>query len=261
MSETAPAAPGLLTHAAVMTGRSLRISRRNLDAVLTAMTLPVMMMLVFVYFFGGAIETGTAYDSYVMYVVPGVLLLCVGFGSANTAMAVSEDMKGGVIDRFRTLDVGGTPVLAGHVLASTVRNLVSTTLVFGVALAIGFRPAATPGGWFALAGVLLAYVVALSWFAAALGLLARSPEAAGGFTFFMSFLPYPSSAFVPVDSMPGWLHGFADHQPVTPAIESLRGLLLDRPVGGAPWIALAWAAGILAVAIGLSGVLFRLRTR
>jgi ABC-2 type transport system permease protein len=261
MSDTATTAPGFLTHATVMTGRSLRISRRNIDAVITSMMLPVMLMLIFVYFVGGAIDTGAAYDSYVMYVVPGVLLLCAGFGSATTAVAVSEDMKGGIIDRFRSLDIGGTPVLAGHVAASVVRNLVSTTLVFGVALLIGFRPAATPGGWLAVTGVLLAYITALSWISAAIGLLARTPEAAGGFTFFMSFLPYPSSAFVPVDSMPGWLHGFADHQPVTPAIESLRGLLLDQPVGGTPWIALAWAAGILTVAVAASGVLFRLRTR
>ncbi|WP_326698962.1 ABC transporter permease [Streptomyces sp. NBC_01754] len=253
-------APGFLSHAAVMTGRSLRISRRNLDAVMTAMMLPVMLMLIFVYFFGGAIDTGVAYDSYVMYVVPGVLLLCAGFGSATTAVAVSEDMKGGVIDRFRSLDVGGTPVVTGHVVASVVRNLVATTLVFGVALLIGFRPAASFGGWIAVLGVLLAYIVALSWISAAIGLLARTPEAAGGFTLFMSFLPYPSSAFVPVDSMPGWLHGFADHQPVTPAIESLRGLLLAQPVGNAPWLALAWAAGILVVAVGLSGALFKVRT-
>ncbi|MEU5414138.1 ABC transporter permease [Streptomyces clavifer] len=260
MSDTTASAPGFLTRATVMTGRSLRISRRNVDAVITSMMLPVMLMLIFVYFFGGAIDTGSAYDSYVMYVVPGVLLLCAGFGSATTAVAVSEDMKGGIIDRFRSLDIGGTPVLAGHVAASVVRNLVSTTLVFGVALLIGFRPAATPGGWLAVTGVLLAYITALSWISAAMGLLARTPEAAGGFTFFMSFLPYPSSAFVPVDSMPGWLHGFADHQPITPAIESIRGLLLDQPVGNTPWIALAWAAGILAVAVAASGVLFRLRT-
>lgn len=254
-------APGVLTHAAVMTGRSLRISRRNVDAVITSMLLPIMLMLIFVYFFGGAIDTGPAYDSYVMYVVPGVLLLCAGFGASTTAVAVSEDMKGGIIDRFRSLDVGGTPVLAGHVVASTVRNLVSTTLVLGVAVLIGFRPAATGAGWAAAAAVLLAYITALSWISAAIGLLARTPEAAGGFTFFMSFLPYPSSAFVPVDSMPGWLHGFADHQPITPAIESLRGLLLNQPVGNTPWIALAWATGILVLAVGLSGVLFRVRTR
>ncbi|MFE2626152.1 ABC transporter permease, partial [Streptomyces caelestis] len=109
--------------------------------------------------------------------------------------------------------------------------------------------------------VLVAYIVALSWISAAIGLLARTPEAASGFTFFMSFLPYPSSAFVPTDSMPGWLHGFADHQPITPGIESLRGLLLGQEMGNTPWIALAWAAGMLAVAIGASGTLFRIRTR
>ncbi|MFJ7491214.1 ABC transporter permease [Streptomyces sp. NPDC097727] len=250
-----------LTHAATMAGRSLRISGRNTDAVITSLMLPIMLMLIFVYFFGGAIDTGAQYDSYVMYVVPGVLVLCVGFGSAGTAVSVSEDMKGGIIDRFRSLDIGGAPFLAGHVAASSVRNLVSTALVLGVALLIGFRPAATAAGWLVAIAVLFAYVVALSWLSAAIGLLAKSPEAAGGFTFLMSFLPYPSSAFVPVDSMPTWLHGFADHQPITPAIESLRGLLLNQPVGNTPWIALVWAAGMLAVAVGVSGVLFRVRTR
>ncbi|MEV1047998.1 ABC transporter permease [Streptomyces sp. NPDC049916] len=244
-----------------MAARSLRVSSRNTDALIMSLALPIMLMLIFVYFFGGAIDTGTPHDAYVLYVVPGVLLLCAGFGAATTATAVSEDMKGGIIDRFRSLDVRGTPVLAGHVAASTVRNLCATTVVLGVALLIGFRSAAAPADWLLAAAVLLAYIVALSWVSAAIGLLARSPEAAGGFTFFMSFLPYPSSAFVPIDSMPGWLHGFAEHQPVTPAIEALRGLLLGQDVGNTPWIALAWAAGLLLVAIGASEALFRIRTR
>ncbi|WP_405635880.1 ABC transporter permease [Streptomyces sp. NBC_01178] len=252
---------GPLTHTAGMTARALRLSSRNVDALITSLALPIMLMLIFVHFFGGAIDTGTEYDSYVMYVVPGVLLLSAGFGAATTATAVSEDMKGGVIDRFRSLDVGGTPVLAGHVAASTVRNLCATTLVFGVALLIGFRPAASWRGWLLAALVLVAYIVALSWISAVIGLLARTPEAASGFTFFMSFLPYPSSAFVPTSSMPEWLHGFADHQPITPAIESLRGLLLGEEMGGTPWVALAWAAGMLAAAVAASGPLFRVRTR
>ncbi|MGW0550753.1 ABC transporter permease [Streptomyces altiplanensis] len=248
-----PEATALLT----MTGRSLRLSRRNTDAVIVSMMLPIMMMLVFVYLFGGAINTGTAY---VDYVVPGVLVLCAGFGSATTAVGVTEDMKTGIIDRFRTLDVGGIPILTGHVLASTVRNLVSTALVLGVACAIGFRPSASPADWLTAAAVLLAYITALSWLSAAVGLLAKSPEAAGGFTFFVSFLPYPSSAFVRTDTMPAWLHGFADHQPITPVIESLRGLLMNEPVGNTPWAALAWCAGILAVSVALSDALFRRRT-
>jgi ABC-2 type transport system permease protein len=247
-----------LTQSSVMAGRALRLSRRNIDAVITSMMLPVMLMLIFVYFFGGAIDTGTRY---VTYVVPGVLLLCAGFGSSTTAVSVSEDMKGGIIDRLRSLDVGGFAILAGHVAASTVRNVVSTTLVLGVAFLIGFRPSPTLPAALAATGILLAFVVGVSWLSAAAGLLAKSPEAAGGFTFFMMFLPYPSSAFVPIDTMPSWLHGFAEHQPVTAVIESLRGLLLGQPVGSAPWTALAWCAGILAVATGMSGVLFRRRTR
>ncbi|MGW4033051.1 ABC transporter permease [Streptomyces sp. NPDC004838] len=241
-----------------MAGRGIRVSRRNTDALITSMALPLMLMVVFVYFFGGAIDTGTRY---VTYVVPGILILCASFGASTTAVGVSEDMKGGIIDRFRSLDVGGTAIVAGHVAASTLRNLASTALVLTVALLIGFRPSASLSGWLAAFGLLVVFLVAISWLSAAVGLLARTPEAAGGFTFFMTFLPYPSSAFVPIDTMPGWLHAFADHQPVTPLIESLRGLLLSEPVGASPWTALAWCGGILAVAVALSGALFRVRTR
>ncbi|WP_371678043.1 ABC transporter permease [Streptomyces sp. NBC_01276] len=246
------------TAALTMAGRSLRISRRSPDALIAALMLPVMLMLIFVYFFGGAIDTGTAY---VTYVVPGAMLLCAGFGAASTAVSVADDMKNGIVDRLRSLDVGGVPVLAGHVTASVVRNLVSTTLVLAVALAIGFRPRASAPAYLAAAGLLVAYITAISWLAATLGLLAKSPEAAGGFTFLMMFLPYPSSAFVPIDTMPSWLHGFAGHQPLTPVIESLRALLLDRPAGNAPWTALAWCAAITALAVTVAGVLFRRRTR
>ncbi|MFD4142587.1 MULTISPECIES: ABC transporter permease [unclassified Streptomyces] len=244
-------------NALTMTGRCIRLSRRNVDSLITSLMLPLMLMLVFIYFFGGAINTGT---EYVTYVLPGILVLCAAFGSSATAVRVSEDMKDGIIDRFRSLDIGGASILAGHVAASTVRNLLSTVLVLGVGLLIGFRPSASAAGWLAAAGILLVFLVAISWLSAAVGLLARTPDAAGGFTFFMMFLPYPSSAFVPIHTMPTWLHGFADHQPVTPLIESLRGLLHGTPVGSSPWVALAWCGGILAVAMGVSGVLFRVRT-
>jgi ABC-2 type transport system permease protein len=240
-----------------MAGRSLRLTMRTPDALLTSLLLPIMLMLLFVYLFGGAIQTGT---EYVTYVVPGVLLLCAGFGASMTAVSVSQDMTGGIVDRFRSLDVAGTAVLAGHVAASVARNLASTVLVFGVAFLIGFRPSAEPLDWLAAAGVLLVFMLAISWLSAAFGLLARSPEAAGGFTFLMAFLPYPSSAFVPIDTMPSWLHGFANNQPVTPVIETLRGLLLDTPVGTSPWLALAWCGGILVASVALAGVLFRRRT-
>jgi ABC-2 type transport system permease protein len=246
-----------VTNWVTMAGRSLRLTRRTPDALLTSLLLPMMLMLLFVYLFGGAIQTGTRY---VTYVVPGVLLLSAGFGAAMTAVTVSQDMGSGTIDRFRSLDVGGAAILAGHVVASVARNVASTVLVFGVAFLIGFRPTAGPLGWLAAAGILLAFMLAISWLSAAIGLLASSPEAAGGFTFFMAFLPYPSSAFVPIETMPTWLHGFAEHQPVTPVIESLRGLLLDTPVGASPWQALAWSGGIMLASVVLAGVLFRRRT-
>ncbi|MFD4246641.1 ABC transporter permease [Streptomyces sp. NPDC058525] len=244
--------------ALALAGRSLRISRRQPDALVTALMLPVMLMLIFVYFFGGAIDTGTRY---VTYVVPGAMLLCAGFGAASTAVSVADDMRNGVIDRFRSRDVGGIPILAGHVSASVLRNIVSTTLVLAVALAIGFRPQASAPAFLAAAALLVAYITAISWLAASLGLLANSPEAAGGFTFLMMFLPYPSSAFVPIDTMPGWLHGFAEHQPLTPVIESLRTLLLDQPAGNAPWTALTWCAAITAGSVALAAALFNRRTR
>jgi len=252
-----PRPPSALGRSLAMAERCLRLSRRNPDALITSLMLPILLMLVFVYLFGGAIETGTAY---VTYVVPGVLVLCAGFGSSLTAVSVSHDMTGGIIDRFRSLDVPGSALLAGHVAASVTRNAVSTVLVFGVAFLIGFRPEAGPLAWFAAVGVLLAFVVAISWLSAAIGLLAKSPEAAGGFTFFLGFLPYVSSAFVPVETMPTWIRGFARHQPITPVIESLRGLLLGKSVGTDPWLALAWCGGIVAVSVALAGVLFRRRT-
>jgi ABC-2 type transport system permease protein len=243
--------------ALTMAARSIRLSRRTVDALVTSLMLPVMLMLMFVYLFGGAIETG---GHYVTYVVPGVILLCAGFGSATTAVGVSQDMTSGIIDRFRSMDVGGAALLAGHVAASVLRNVASTVLVLGVAIAIGFRPHAGALDCLAVAGVLLAFVLAVSSLAAAIGLIARSPEAANGFTFFVMFLPYASSAFVPVATMPSAIQGFARHQPVTPVIETLRGLLLGTPVGSNPWTALAWCAGILVVSVAVSGALFRRRT-
>jgi ABC-2 type transport system permease protein len=239
-----------------MTGRSLRLSARSPEALLTALLLPVMLMVVFVYLFGGAVSIGTAY---VDYVAPGVLLLCAVTGAATTAVTVCQDMTGGIIDRFRSMDVGGGALLAGHVAASVARNVVSTILVFGVAFLIGFRSDATPGDWLAAAGLLIAFVLAFSWLSAAIGLLTSSPEAASGFTWFVTFLPYLGSAFVPIDTMPGWLQGFAQNQPVTPVIETLRGLLEHTPHQASLLVALAWCGGILAVAIVLSGLLFQRR--
>jgi ABC-2 type transport system permease protein len=241
----------------VLVGRAVRISLRTPDALLVALTLPVMLMLLFVYLFGGALD---ASGHYVDYVVPGVLLLCASFGASTTAVAVCSDLTGGVVDRLRSMDVGGPAFLAGHVMASMARNAASTLLVLAVALAIGFRAPAGTLAWLAAAGVLGLFVLALSWFAAALGLLARSPDAANGLTFFLAFLPYPSSAFVAVATMPGWLQAFAAHQPVTPVVESIRGLLLGRAAAHELATAIAWCSGLLVFSVALSAVLFSRRT-
>jgi ABC-2 type transport system permease protein len=241
----------------ILIARCVRLVRRNLDAMITSILLPVMLMLVFVYLFGGALDTGT---KYVTYVVPGVLLLSAGFGAAGTAVTVSQDMNGGIVDRFRSLDVRGATLLGGHVVASLARNIVSTAIVFGVAFAIGFRPNASALEWLAAVGVLLGFISAISWLSAVAGVAARSAEAANGFTVLPMFLPYASSAFVPIDTMPHWLRGFAENQPITPVIETIRGLLLGTPIGNTWWHALAWCCGLLAAGVALSGTLFRRRT-
>jgi ABC-2 type transport system permease protein len=240
----------------ILSVRCLRLSRRQIDALMTAVLLPVLLMVIFVELFGGAIHTG---GKYVTYVVPGVLILCAGFGSALTAVSVCQDARSGIVDRFRAMDIHGAALLGGHVVASLLRNAVSTALVIAVALGLGFRPDADLLRWIAAVGILLAFIAALSWLAAALGLLVSSPEAANSATFLIVFLPYASSAFVPVQTMPEWLQGFARHQPITPLTETLRGLLLGTPIGSNAWIALGWCAGILALSVVAAEALFARR--
>ncbi len=265
---TSPLAPDLdrprraaggsgLTEMATMIVRALRLSLRNVDGLITALALPVMLMVMFVYFFGGAIHVG---GRYIDYVVPGVLLVCAGFGAGTTAVTVSSDLAGGIVDRFRSMDVRPRSLLAGHVVASVVRNLASAALAVGVAFAIGFSPAASPGDWLAAMGLLALFILALSWLAAAIGVLMRSPEGAQGITFLIAFLPYPSSAFVPIHTMPSWLQGFARHQPVTAVIDSLRALLSGHAPGSAAVSAVAWSVGIIVVSVVAAGVLFGRRT-
>jgi ABC-2 type transport system permease protein len=258
---TRPAPPRRLAHTATnsltLTDRNLRLSWRKPDALLTSLLLPVMLMMVFVYLFGGAIQPG---GRYVTYVVPGVVLLCVGLGSSTTAVSVAQDIAHGTIDRFISLDIGGAEFLSGQVGASLVRNIASTTLVFVVAFLIGFQPTAGALSWVAVVGMLLLLLLTISWLSALVGLLVTSPEAASGFTFLVLFVSYLSSAFVPISTMPSWLRGFARNQPASPIIETLRGLLLHRQIGSNAWSAVAWCAAILLASIAASGAVFQRRT-
>jgi ABC-2 type transport system permease protein len=240
----------------VMVTRSVRRSLRDPEAFFTALMLPVILMLLFVYVFGGAMRTGT---SYVDYVVPGLIVLCAGFGAGTTATAVALDMTNGIVDRFRSMPVAPSSVLTGHVVASLMRNLLATFLVICVGLAVGWRPTGSPLDWVGAVAVVVLFILALSWLAAAVGLLAGSPETANSMTIVLMFLPYVSTAFVPVDTMPSWLRGFAEHQPMTPVIETLRGLWMGTPLDNQPLVAVAWCVGILAVATLSASVLFARR--
>jgi ABC-2 type transport system permease protein len=249
-----PSAYWAIDNSMVLIERSVRISLRNVEALLTAVILPVLLMLLFVYVFGGAINTG---DAYVNYVVPGIVVLCAAFGSSTTATSVAYDMSNGSMDRFRSLPIVSGAVLTGHVVASVARNIVAMVLVLGVAWLVGWRPNAGLVEWAGAVGVLLLFMAAISWTAAALGLLVKSVDAASGITFGVTFLPYLSSAFVPTDSMPAWLQPIADHNPITPMIETVRGLFMGAPVGDAWWQTIAWFGGILVVAWVAAALLFK----
>lgn len=245
-----------LTAESVFIGRSLRHSVRDVESLLMSVLLPVMLMLMFTYVFGGAIDRS---GDYVNYIVPGTILTCAGFGAATTATFVAGDMQGGIIDRFRTMPIRAGAVLTGHVVASLARNLVATGVVIGVALLIGFRPEGGVGGWIAAVAIVALWILAITYLFAAIGLAAGSAEAASGYGFILLFLPYISSAFVPIETMPDWLQAVAEWSPVTPVIESIRGFLMGTEVGLHPLWAVAWCVGILAVAAAWGAWLFARR--
>jgi ABC-2 type transport system permease protein len=223
--------------------------------------LPVVLMLLFVYVFGGDLRTGGAY---VDYVVPGLIVLCAGFGAGTTAVAVATDMANGIVDRFRSMPIRSSSVLAGHVIASLARNLLATALVIGVAIGIGWRPTASAPRWIAAAGMVVLFILALSWLAAGIGLLARSAEAANSASFALMFIPYVSTAFVPAATMPRALAAFARNQPFTPIVETMRGLWAGHTSTGAPLgheaiLAVIYCAAILVVSSAAASWLFRHR--
>ncbi|MFC3965098.1 ABC transporter permease [Nocardia jiangsuensis] len=238
---------------ALLLGRSLRHIARSVDTVVTTTIMPIAFMLLFVYVFGGAIESGS--DSYVQYLLPGILLITVASGIAYTAFRLFLDMKSGIFERFQSMPIARSSVLWAHVLTSLVANLISLAVVVLVALLMGFRSGASPLAWLAVLGILTLFTLALTWVAVIPGLSAETADGASAFSYPLIFLPFISSAFVPTDTMPGPLRAFADHQPVTSIIDTVRALFAEQPVGTDIWIALAWCLGILALAY-----LFAMRT-
>ncbi|GAA4233043.1 ABC-2 type transport system permease protein [Streptosporangium album] len=231
---------------AVLLGRSLRHITRSADTIVTTAIMPIAMLLMFVYVFGGAINTGS--ESYVNYLLPGILLITVASGIAYTAFRFFLDMRSGIFERFQSMPIARSSVLWAHVLTSLVANLISLVVVVLVALLMGFRSAAGVPGWLAVAGILILFTLALTWIAVIPGLSAKSVEGASAFSCPLIFLPFLSSAFVPTDTMPGPLRVFAENQPVTSIVNALRDLFTQQPVGTDIWIALAWCVGILIVA-------------
>ncbi|GAB2470786.1 ABC transporter permease [Streptosporangium sandarakinum] len=242
---------------AVLLGRSLRHIARSPDTIITTVVMPIAFMLLFVYVFGGAINTGS--DSYVTYLLPGILLITVASGIAYTAYRLFMDMKGGIFERFQSMPTARSSVLWAHVLTSLVANLISLAVVVLVALLMGFRSTAGVSAWLAVAGILILFTLALTWIAVIPGLTAKTMEGASAFSYPLIFLPFLSSAFVPTGTMPGPVRAFAEHQPVTSIVNAIRALFTQQPVGTDIWIALAWCAGILVVAYVLAMNTYRRR--
>ncbi|WP_069165833.1 ABC transporter permease [Nocardia altamirensis] len=231
---------------AILLGRSLRHITRSMDTIITTAVMPIAFMLLFVYVFGGAINTGS--ESYVNYLLPGILLITIASGIAYTAFRLFQDMQGGIFERFQSMPIARSSVLWAHVLTSLVANLVSIVVVVLVALIMGFRSSAGIGAWLAVAGILILVTLALTWIAVIPGLTAKSVDGASAFSYPLIFLPFISSAFVPTGSMPGPVRAFAENQPATSIVNALRALLTEAPVGNDVWIGLAWCIGILVVA-------------
>ena len=246
----------ILSDTRVLTGRSLRHILRSPDTIITTAVTPVAMMLLFVYVFGGAISTGTG-GPYVNYLLPGILLITISSGVAYTAYRLFLDLQGGIFERFRSMPIARPSVLWAHVLTSLAANLAAVAIVVGVALVMGFRSGASVAAWLAVVGILALFTLALTWIAVIAGLLAKTVDGASGFSYPLIFLPFISSAFVPTGSMPGPVAWFAENQPVTSIVDTLRALLAQEPVGSGIWTALAWLVGILAVAYGFAAAIYR----
>jgi ABC-2 type transport system permease protein len=233
-----------------MVGRSLRHILRSPDTIITTAITPIAMLLMFVYVFGGAIDTGDV--EYVDYLLPGILLITIASGIAYTAFRLFTDVSSGIFERFQSMPIARSAVLWGHVVTSVIANLISLVLVVLVAVAVGFRSGAGILAWLGVTGILTLFTLAMTWLAVIPGLTARSADGVSGFSYPLIFLPFVSSAFVPTTGMPGPVRWFAEHQPVTSIVDTLRNLYAQRSVGDDLWTALAWSVGLLVVAHALA---------
>lgn len=243
-----------------MTKRSLRHTIRSMDTIITVVLMPIAMMLLFVYVFGGAIGQQTGSLSYVNFITPGIIVMTVVSGIAYAAVRLAMGQQNGIINRFRTMPVAPSSILGGQAASSTLSNIVSSVLVLAVAFAVGFRTQVAPGEWLMFAGLLLLFTLATTWLAIFFGLLAKTMEGAGAFSYILLLLIFISPAFVPTHSMTPWLRAFSDHQPMTPIVDTMRSLLTNGTVGSSAWAAVAWSAGILVVSYVLALSMYQRKT-
>src|SRR5215472_7501846 len=239
---------------ALLTGRSLRHITRSVDTIITVTIMPITLMLLFVYVFGGAIHTGS--DQYVNYLLPGILLITIASSISYTAFRLFTDMQSGIFKRFQSMPIARSSVLWAHVLTSLAASLISVVAVVGVALLMGFRSGAGVLAWLAVAGILILFTLALTWLAVIAGLSAKTVDGAGAFSYPLIFLPFISSAFVATATMPGPVRAFADNQPVTPIVNTIRDLYTQQPISTGIWTALAWCLGLLIVAYALAMAIY-----
>ncbi|MFD5095704.1 ABC transporter permease [Amycolatopsis thailandensis] len=245
---------------ATMLRRNIRHMQRYPSLTIMLIGQPIVFLLLFVYVFGGTLGNGLGGGGgraeYVGYVTPAILLVTVCSAALGTAISVATDMTEGIIARFRTMAISKASVLTGHVIGAFIQTAFALAVVFGVTLLVGFSPTAGVGEWFAVVGVLLLLTIALTWLSVALGLAAKSVETASNTPMIFMLLPFLGSGFVPTDSMPAWLRWFADYQPFTPVIETIRGLLLGTPIGDSGWFAVGWCVVLATVGYLWSKSLF-----
>ena len=251
----------LVADIATLTGRSLRHIFRSPDTIITTAVTPIALMLLFVYVFGGALRTSTGSENYVNYLLPGILLIAISSGIAYTAFRLFTDLQSGIVDRFHSMPIARSSVLWAHVLTSLVANSITLVIIFAVGFVMGFRTGASPLAWLAVIGILLLFTLALTWLAIIAGLTARTVDGASAFSYPLIFLPVISSAFAPTETMPGPVRWFAENQPVTPIVDSIRALLTGQPVAADRWIAPAWLVGVLLVAYAAAMAIYRRRGR
>jgi ABC-2 type transport system permease protein len=246
-----------MTYSATMFRRNLRHALRYPSMIIATLAVPVVMLVLFSYVFGGTLSASVGGVNYIDFTVPGILLMTIASGAVQTAVSIRSDMNEGIVNRFRTMPISRTAVVTGHVFGSVVQNAVIVVLVIGVGLAMGFRPTAGIVEWVAFAGLTVLISFAITWLAVALGLLAKTVEGASNTPLPLSFfLPFVSTTFLPLASLPSGVRWFAEYQPYTPIIETMRGLLIGTPIGDNGWLALGWGLALTVVGYLWSKKLF-----